>query len=362
MRSAPPVSSRMVVFALLGVFPAMALVYIGITRPLERIASAAWHRHATLARVEDASVLMRRFGYGTKTPRTLGAYQPTLPWGRRSFHALAESLRTPLAVASWYQAWGDGPDHEFKSDAMSSLTEAGLTPLVTWEPWVGAFQSHLGQNPSASLDLIAQGSFDPYIRAWARAAAIHGKAFFLRPFHEVGNPLYPWGPAHGNTPASFRAAWRHVRDIFRQEGARNAAFVWTPYLATDTAFWPGDTEVDWIGIDIFNYGGLAENGAWIEFETILRTQRRFLSHLGKPMLVAEVASSNVGGDKTDWTRKMFRWIRSQTWPEFRVVVLFDHRAGEAPNGLPLDWSLGTTPGLFDSLRSDAKAPLSRTTP
>lgn len=358
MKSNPPISGRILVAALLGGIPAMVLLYFAATRPLERIVKEAWHRHATLARVEHASVLEQRFGVGANSARTLGAYRPELPWGIRPFQALAESLRTPLAIASWYQAWGDGPDHAFKSEAMSALADAGLTPMVTWEPWVGAFQSHLGQNPSRSLELVAQGKFDAYIRAWARDAAIHGKAFFLRPFHEVGNPMYPWGPAHGNTPASFRAAWHHVREIFRQEGARNAAFVWTPYLASDTAFWPGDAEVDWIGLDVFNYGNLAENGSWLEFETIVRTQRSYLSHLGKPMLVAEAGSSNSGGDKADWARKMFRWIASGAWPEIRAVVLFDQRGGEAANGLPLDWSLGTTPGLFDSIRRES----SRTNP
>jgi mannan endo-1,4-beta-mannosidase len=77
-----------------------------------------------------------------------------------------------------------------------------------------------------------------------------------------------WSPANnGSTPdpAAFVAAWRHVHDLFVQNGATNVVWVWCPN-ATDvpnatsapwnhwTNYYPGDTYVDWVGIDGYNWG------------------------------------------------------------------------------------------------------------
>lgn len=355
MRSAAPISRPALLVALFASAPAMLLLYVFAFRPLSAWGAEAWHRGVVLRMVEPASVLAERAGWSAPgqpatAPRWLGTYRPELPWDFVRWYQMQDTLAIPLRIASWYQAWGDGPDHGFKPEAMDDLAREGIVPMLTWEPWVGAFDGLNGQNPPSSLRLVVEGRFDPYLRAWARGAAIHGKAFFLRPFHEPGNPWYSWGPDHGNSPELYREAWKHVRGIFREEGARNAAFVWTPWNEADTAFWPGDDEVDWIGLDLFNYGTLAEGGAWLDFETLLRLQHDVFRRYGKPMIVAEVGSSDFGGDKLDWYRDMFRVFHGPSWPAVRAVVLFDNPSGATSTGLPVDWALSTLPGGMETIR------------
>lgn len=364
MTAPTPISSRAVATWIVVAIPAMLAFYLMATRPFARWSAEVWHRVVALRLVEPASTLAERAGWDASrpdsasgTPRWLGTYRPELPWDFTRWYQMQDTLRTKLRIASWYQAWGDGPDHEFKREAMRNLHREGIVPMITWEPWVGAFDEFRGRNPHASLELVVAGRFDAYLRTWAREAAIHGKPFLLRPFHEPGNPWYPWGPDHGNSPELFRAAWSHVRGIFREEGAVNAAFVWTPWNAADTSYWPGDDEVDWIGLDLFNYGTLAEGGIWMDFESLLRLQYDIFRHHDKPMFVAEAGTSDFGGSKSDWYRDLFGVLRGAAWPRMRAVVLFDNPSGTTATGLPVDWALSTTPGAMDAIGRSLPAAL-----
>ena len=71
--------------------------------------------------------------------------------------------------------------------------------------------------------------------------------------------------------------------------------------------------------------------------------------LGPPLLVAEVATSSAGGNKTDWVRDMFQSLAQNNFPKLRALVLFDHPGGQTSSGLPVDWSLAEDPGTFDVL-------------
>ncbi len=202
---------------------------------------------------------------------------------------------------------------------------------------------------SGSLALIARGELDDYIRGWARDAVRYGHPLLLRPAHEPTNDWYGWGPAHGNAAGDYQAFWARVHRIFREEGARNVLFVWTPYGLQDQNWFPGPALVDWIGLDVFNYGGLSEQGTWLDFYTLTKLFYDVYRDLGPPLLVAEVGTSSVGGNKADWIRDMFRSLAANNFPRIRALVLFDQPNGQTNSGLPVDWSIGeqaSTPDLI----------------
>ena len=115
------------------------------------------------------------------------------------------------------------------------------------------------------------------------------------------NGLWPYSESvNGNRTGDFVKTWRHVHDIFRQEGATNATWVW---CATGEyhgslplkGLYPGDDYVDWSCIDAYNWD--------YEFDAVQRrcsgrpTTRCRRSRPSKPLLIGETASTEKGGSK-----------------------------------------------------------------
>jgi len=321
---------------------------VGAYWPLSRLGEPmlreAWFRVVTRSLVTDASGLRPPAG-----KRWLGASRPELPQSLYGIYELERNLGQPMAVVSFYQAWGEGPEHAFPGEVLRSLRKGGYLPFLTWEPWLSAFKRWEGQVPPGSLRLIGQGAVDEYVRRWARAAVKEGGPLFLRPAHEPTNPLYGWASAYDNSAADYHQFWAHLRRIFREEGARNVVFVWTPFGLAEKDWFPGRAEVDWIGFDLFNYGGLSEQGTWLDFYTLAKLFRDAYHDLGPPLLIAEVATSSAGGNKGDWIRDMFHELAGNDFPDLRALVLFDQPRGQTATGLPIDWSLAEADGLFATL-------------
>ncbi|MCB9497336.1 MAG: hypothetical protein H6686_10675 [Fibrobacteria bacterium] len=328
-------------FALAG----LVVVYLTVFKTASRLGKELWYRQVECRLVEDHAQVVPPRGR-----RLWGLYRPELPWDYARYYTIAESLGVRPGVASWYQSWGDGSEHEFKDEAVTKAHRAGLLPMVTWEPWLSAFRHGAVLDPESSLVTVAEGRFDGFIRGWAREVVRSRRPILIRPMHELGNPWYGWSSPHGNAPDIQIAAWRRIVDLFREEGARNAAFVWTPFDGLDTLAWPGREYVDWIGLDIFNYGTMAENGAWVGFRRLLEHQLEPVKKYGKPVILAEVGTSSHGGSSTDWWRDMVRALADGAFPEIRAVVVFDNPAWTSTTGIPVDWGFTHSDGALRTMR------------
>lgn len=338
LRRSPVVSG---VVALLG----LLAFYVVVFKAGARLAGEVWYHEVECRLVEEHSGIVPPRG-----ERLWGMYRPEIPWNYERYYTIADSLDVVPTVLSWYQSWGDGPDHEFKSEAIDRSTHAGLVNMITWEPWLTAFRHGSVMDPDSCMLYVTRGDFDAYIKAWARAVVRSRKPILVRPMHELGNPWYAWSSPHGNSPKIQIDAWRHIVSIFREQGARNAAFVWTPYDAMDTLSWPGREWVDWVGLDIFNYGNMESENGWVDFKRLLEHHLEPVKHFGKPVILAEVGTTGYGGSRTDWWRDAFLALRTGTFPEVRAVVIFDNPACINTTGIPVDWGFSRADGVLKVLK------------
>jgi len=319
--------------------------YLLVVKSVAKMCGEIWYRQVECRLVEDQASILPPHG-----ERLWGMYRPELPWNYRRYYTIADSLGAVPTILSWYQSWGDGPDHEFKTEATERSADAGLVSMITWEPWLSDFRRGAVLEPDSCLLHVIQGDFDVYIRSWARAVVRSRKPVLVRPMHELGNPWYAWTSPHGNSPKIQIEAWRHIVTIFREQGARNAAFVWTPYDALDTLAWPGREWVDWVGLDIFNYGSMARGNDWVDFKRLLEHQLEPVKHFGKPVILAEVGTTGYGGSRTDWWRDAILSLGGGAFPEVRAVVIFDNPACVNSTGIPVDWGFTSADGVLPILR------------
>ena len=278
----------------------------------------------------------------------VGGY-PNYPLNPRPLDDFVSMTGKTPAVVNWFQDWSGGFVREYFED----VSRRGATPMVTWEPKNYSRSGSAVNQPDYALRTIIAGKHDTYIRNYARESAAWGKPMYMRFAHEMNGDWYPWAAGvNGNTSAEYVAAWRHIHDIFQQEGATNVRWVWAPNYAFSgtTPFaelYPGDAYVDWVGIDGYNWGG----SGWTSFADVFGPSYRTLAQMtNKPMMIAETASAEAGGDKAAWIRQAFLKDVPYNFPRIKAVLWFSIN-------LERDWRVSSSPASLTAYKEVVSSPL-----
>ncbi len=276
----------------------------------------------------------------------LGAFDNNTSESLQPILALEDSLRTHLPIIQLYTAWGSKEEQAFPMQRVEAITSLGSLPLITWEPWLSDFAPEAVPaalaNPQtrdrAGLKAVAAGSFDAYIDRWAADARKVGQPLLVRLGHEMNDPYrYPWGPQN-NEPQDFIAAWRHVVARFRQAGATNVAWVWSPHPAYPFgAYYPGADFVDWVGVGTLNYGTVAPWSQWWSFADIFGRYYPQLASYHKPLMLTEFGSLKVGGSRSQWLAEALRDLPTR-YPLVKSVVFYHNGSDNTTTMKSLDWT------------------------
>lgn len=287
----------------------------------------------------------------------LGVFNPSDDNGLSDLNEigqLQEKLDVDFQILSFYVAWEDLEDSEPLADYIEAISDKGLIPMMTWEPWSSNFSMSESipelSNETRILHYIEEGIFDDYILKMALLLKKERSTVFLRFAHEFDNPAYPWSMTGNNTPEEFIAAWKHVHDIFTAERVDNVVWVWNPWHADKAMdYYPGDSYVDWIGTTLLNYGPLDPNGKQHDFKSLYNPFHEVYKNLRKPVLLAEFGSLKLGGNQKRWMAQAFNAI-DRYFHQIKAVVFFNSRFDK---NLPtnssdksakyLDWTLSELP-------------------
>jgi beta-mannanase len=164
---------------------------------------------------------------------------------------------------------------------------------------------------------------------------------------------YPWGEqAFGNTAEDYVAMWRHVVGVFRQTGADNVLWVWSPAQRPFGDLYPGDEYVDWNGITILNFGTVPPGYRWRPFSETFAPYYAALQQHDRPIMVAEVASAEQGGDKGRWITDAMGSLRAD-FPRVKAFLWFDVVQDRY---WPINWSLTSSESATRAFRKAAEDP------
>jgi hypothetical protein len=225
----------------------------------------------------------------------------------------------------WTKAW---PDSRALDDHAHGRIE-----LISWK----------GPN----LADITSGSYDELIRQRARDAKSFGFPIFVRWAHEMNANWYPWG----SQPAEYVTAWRRIHALFEEEGATNVAWVWAPSIPRGDwdAYYPGDSYVDWIGGDSYNWGTCKTPSlGWRSFGDMFKGYHDHFAGKGKPMMIAEVGSAEQGGNKAAWVTDAEATIKKL--PAFRAWIHQQYTDGMC------DWRIDSSTSVLQAYRALAADP------
>ncbi len=263
--------------------------------------------------------------------RLFGAFTYGGVWsGMEPVLRLEATLGRRLDVVHWFSSW----DNAFYPAMVEAVAAGGRAPLISWQPM------------RQDVRGIADGAYDDYVRGWAQGVAAASVPVFIRPFPEMNGDWVPWN----GDPEALRKAWRRMAAIFAEEGAENVRWVFGANVTDEPRgeanrmelYYPGHDVVDVLAMSGFNWGETRPSIGWRSFEQVFERGYERLAALGpQHVWLAEIASSDEGGDKAAWVRDMFL---SDAFPRLEAIVWFDEDK-EA------DWRITSSAEVVDAFRA-----------
>jgi hypothetical protein len=265
--------------------------------------------------------------------------------------------------------WRGNDDAFAKVEAFESLLGRSVAIDLHYYDWTDVFPTGLEEWDiahrrvplvswhGANLDAINSGGFDSMVEQRALQIKELGAPVFLRWGWEMNGNWYAHAGAlnmpHG--AAKFVAAWRRIHRIFSSLGATNVVWVWCPNAVSVPneagnswrSYYPGDAYVDWVGIDGYNWGSTAPSSTWESFSEIIGPIYRDYGGR-KPIMVAETASAEAGGDKSVWIRSAGSALATD-FPAVKAFLWFEV-AKEA------DWRAESSVSALSAFRSLVRSP------
>jgi beta-mannanase len=263
-----------------------------------------------------------------------------LPTNLGPLQAFQTLVGRRVSVADYYD---DFTDSNFNAAAAMAIANQGITPMLAWEAEDGALSDPVSQ-PGYTLASIIDGNHDGLLTIWATEIKAWGGRLMLRFAPEMNGNWNPYSEGvNGNMAGQYVLAWRHVHDLFVARGATNVEWVWNPSVDYTGSvplpgLYPGDSYVDFVGLDGYNWGTSQTWSTWQTpqevFSPTIADVRTFTQ---KPIILTEVASSELGGDKAQWISQFFGWLKATpavtgfVWFEFNKET--DWRVESSPASL-----------------------------
>lgn len=268
----------------------------------------------------------------------IGAWVGTQP-SESEISQFQQLQQKHLDIVHQFISWSTNFD--YVRPYADAVYKNGSILMITWEPW-----------EYNTVD-INNGRADSYITRMALDIKSYGKEIWLRPLHEANGNWYPWAIGDSkkvNTNETYKAAFRHVVDIFRKNGVSNVKWVYNvncSNVGDGTSFldiYPGDNYVDYTSIDGYNWGTTQSWGSvWQTFDQIFLQAYTALKAINKPMIIAEWASTEVGGNKAKWITESFDTIRTSYDKIFATVWFSQNKE--------TDWRINSSESALQSYRT-----------
>jgi hypothetical protein len=266
------------------------------------------------------------------TPPVQGAYFGAEVDERQGMARFEKGLGREMDIVSMYRSW------EQPFPAGSDVAALGVSRylMLSWD----------GGNTRA----IVSGGQDALIRQRARAVKTIGRPLFLRWGREMDSQQ-----THKDidSPAGYVAAWKHIREIFRQEKADNAAWVWCPSAGgfasnSVAAYYPGDDQVDWVCADAYPQ----PPAEYVELAQVLKPFMSWARNRPKPIMIGEFGvPRSYGSRRAEWLRKAAQTLQD---PQVKAVVYRNEDV--VVGGAKIRYSLDGDQSAMSAMRELATTP------
>jgi len=250
-----------------------------------------------------------------------------------------KKLGKKMAFANIYSEWTYLENAKLQND-LEEISHNGWVPIISSNPF---FFSKCSDEGISLYKTIAEGYCDEFLSAAGENLRGYKEPIFFRFAWEMNLPDMYWSIKKTNsTPEEFKNAWRRIHDIWGEAGVENIVWVLSfntshPKTIPYHELYPGDDYVDWVAIDGYNWGNSYDWSNWTDFNGVFRNSYNELTKISdKPMMLSEVNSAEVGGDKAAWLEDMMVEQIPNNFPEIEMIVFFNENKSQ---GERVDWRI-----------------------
>lgn len=269
---------------------------------------------------------------GVSLPLSLLKQQPKI---------LQQELHSQFAIVGRTQEVQDLFDRSWTEQ----LAQQNARPWITLE--FGTFNAE-GKPPlNASLAAIVNGMNDADLTRWAQSIRDYGRPVYLTTLlHVDRNWSLSSAVANGGIPQDAPKAWLHIQSIFKQAGATNVAWVWSPAdPAHDEAYAPPASTIDCVLLSMISYPGTK----WADPGTML--QKVATRYPQKPIIL-EVSADGPATQKAAWLSKVGAAV--STTHEVHALIYHEGSPSiHASNVENNQWSLLSDPSSLAAMQQIA---------
>jgi Glycosyl hydrolase family 26 len=222
---------------------------------------------------------------------------------------------------NWFES------RKFPRPMCAWIRELGKVPYVRLMLRSDVDQRHAEKK--LPLEKIIAGQFDLDLRVWAQGAKTFGSPILVEWGTEPNGDWFAWnGKWNGGAregPARYIAAYRHIVDLIRGEGAGNLQWIWhvnwydkpeRKWNAFENYF-PGENYCDWVALSAYGPTTPRTNEATESFRfKVDQAYPRLTSIVpNKPILIAEFGSDlhNHHVDVVHWAKSALNDLFSNRW-------------------------------------------------
>ncbi|GIF65947.1 hypothetical protein Ais01nite_39820 [Asanoa ishikariensis] len=245
----------------------------------------------------------------------VGAWVKPAVWGqagrRDAVLGVEKKLGRRFDVINTYRTF----DEKFWTETDKEYVKRGSIVMVSWA--------------SGDTRSMLDGQHDEMIRAQAKRVARAKRPVMMRFRWEMDRPnlrATMW------SPEDYIAAWKYTRQIFKEEGATNASWVWCPTAegfdrGDAPLFYPGDDQVDWTCVDVY------ASSSYRPLDELMGNFLKWAGERPKPIIVGEFGVAREWGPdrRAEWMRDATRVFQAN--PQIRAVAYFDSDPDDNPSTL-----------------------------
>lgn len=226
---------------------------------------------------------------------------------------------------------------------LTTIGSMGIIPFITYD-------MRIGQTTKSGHKKVIACKLDDEITITSQWLKRYGEeygGFFIRTMREMNlTNNWPWSIS----TKEFKEAWKHIWNIFEQEGTNKyATWVFNPYVAISsfglgTYYCPEERYFDWIGFNGYNFDGQTWGERASIYQMFSNASRIYnKKYPTKPQMICETGMDDISY-KPKWVTNGFNTLKTSLnaikgvafWSEnwsYGGVTSFDSRIDTSPEAL-----------------------------